>query len=82
MDHKYRNDRPNLFCCSEISASPFWKRVLWAAKVAQVDYSWKIGDDRNVRFWEDHWLAFCSLAIQFWPINVVINEQSCCVADL
>jgi hypothetical protein len=27
-DFKYKTDKPYLFCCPEIGASPFWKGVL------------------------------------------------------
>jgi hypothetical protein len=53
VDHKYNNDRPNLFCYPEIGASPFWKGVLWAAKAVQMGYSWKIANGKSARFWED-----------------------------
>lgn len=82
VDHKYRTDKPNLLCCPELGASPFWKGVLWAAKAAQMGYQWEIGDGRTVRFWEDQWFGSCSLAIQFWPFYVLINEQGNCVVDL
>ena len=52
VSYKY-NSSPNIFCCPEISASPFWKGVLWAYKAAQVGIKWKIGDGKTVKFWED-----------------------------
>jgi hypothetical protein len=33
---------------------------------------WGMG--KKIKFWEDHWLGNSSLAIQFWPLYV-INEQ-------
>jgi len=65
IDHKYSTSDPNIFCCSEIGFSPFWKGVLWASKAAKLGVTWKIGNDNSVRFWEDHWFGNCSLAIQF-----------------
>jgi hypothetical protein len=38
-------------------------------------YRWKIGNGRKVRFWEDLWFSTCSLAIQYWEIYSIINEQ-------
>jgi len=35
VDFKHKTDKTNLFCCPEIGASPFWKGVLWACKVAR-----------------------------------------------
>jgi hypothetical protein len=82
VDHKYRNNSPNLFACPEIGASPFWKGVLWAARAAKMGYRWKIGNGRSVRFWEDHWFGSCSLAIQFWDLYVIVNEQNILIADV
>jgi hypothetical protein len=28
-----------------------------------------------VRFWEDCWCGSCSLAIQYWKISSIVNEQ-------
>ena len=52
VDYKYNNN-PNILCCPEIGASPFWKGVLWTCKAAKMGVRWKIGDERSVRFWED-----------------------------
>ena len=65
VDHKYSTSDPNIFCCSEIGSSPFWKGVLWASKAAKLGVTWKIGNGNSVRFWEGHWFGNCSLAIQF-----------------
>jgi hypothetical protein len=81
VDFKYHLDSPNLFCCENSQASPFWKGVLWAAKAAKMGYRWKIGNGKRVRFWEDLWFGSCSLAIQYWEIYSIINEQGCSVCD-
>lgn len=31
--------------------------------------------ERRLDFWEDNWLGFSSLAIQFWPIYRIVNEK-------
>lgn len=36
---------------------------------------WLVGDGRKIRFWEDHWLGNSSLAIQFWPLYVICEQQ-------
>jgi hypothetical protein len=56
--------------------------VLWAAKVAKMGYRWKLGNGQKVRFWEDVWVGNSSLAIQFWEIYVIINEQNKTMAEL
>jgi hypothetical protein len=55
--------------------------VLWAAKAAKMGYRWKIGNGKRIRFWEDLWFGSCSLAIQFWDIYTIINEQGCSVNE-
>lgn len=57
-------DSPNVLCCIDTKASPFWKAVLWALQAAQMGIMWKIGNGELVRFWEDHWFENSSLAIQ------------------
>jgi hypothetical protein len=66
---------PNIFCCCPRNSSPFWKGVVWAAKAAKLGFRWHIGNDRKVRFWEDLWVGTCSLAIQYWNVYSIINEQ-------
>lgn len=35
---------------------------------------WNVGNGRKIRFWEDHWTGNVSLAIVYWPLYM-INEQ-------
>jgi hypothetical protein len=44
-------------------------------------YMWKIGNGKRVRFREDLWFGSCSLAIQYWDIYSIINEQGCSVRE-
>ena len=55
--------------------------MLWAKQAAQVGFRWSVGDGRRIRFWEDHWFGNSSLAIQFWPLYVLINEQGKTIAE-
>jgi hypothetical protein len=82
VDNKYNVDNPNFFSCSSSGASPFWKGVMWAAKAAKMGYQWKVGDGKNIKFWEDHWFGSCSLAIQYWVIYFLVNEQNKTIVDL
>jgi hypothetical protein len=75
VDYKYQANSPNLFCCPNRQNSPFWKGVLCATKVAKMGFKWNIGIGYKVKFWEDHWFGSCSLAIQFWDLYVIVNEQ-------
>jgi hypothetical protein len=74
VDYKYGTRHPNIFCCPDVGASPFWKRVLWAAQAAHLGIKWVVGNGEKVRFWEVQWIGNTSLAIAFWPLYV-INEQ-------
>ena len=82
IDHKYDTTEPNVFCCPEKGASPFWKGVLWASKAAKLGVSWKVGNGKTIRFWEDHWFGNCSLAIQFWDLYVLAEQTNKCIVDL
>jgi len=75
VDYKYKTNAPNLFCYPDRGTSPFWKGVLWARQAAQMGYAWNVGDGNKIRFWEDIWFGNSSLAIQFWPLYVLVNEK-------
>jgi len=79
---KYRTDNPNMFCCSDRNASPFWKGVQWAAQAAALGYQWVVGDGKKVRFWEDHWFGNSSLAVQFWQLYTINNEQGATISQV
>jgi hypothetical protein len=42
---------------------------------------WKTGNGKKVQFWEDQWFENCSLAIQYWNVYILANEQNISVAD-
>lgn len=42
----------------------FGEGVMWAA-IARIGYRWQIGDGKQVKFWEDNWLASATLAVLF-----------------
>ena len=54
IDAKYRTHNLNIFACSVVSASPFWKGVLWATNASKFGYFWKTCNRKMVIFWEDH----------------------------
>jgi hypothetical protein len=43
-------------------------------QAAHMGIRWVVGNGEKIRFWEDQWLGNTSLAILFWPLYV-INEQ-------
>lgn len=42
---------------------------------------WLVGNGKKVRFWEDHWFGNSSLAIQFWPLYVINDQQGKTIAQ-
>jgi hypothetical protein len=42
----------------------------------------QIGNGRRVHFWEDVWLGSSCLAIQYWEIYCIVNEQNKTLAEL
>jgi len=82
LDSKYRTKNPNILCCPDVGASPFWKGVLWAAQAAHMGVKWIVGNGRKIRFWEDIWLGNTSLAILYWPLYVINEQQGKTVSDV
>jgi hypothetical protein len=48
---------------------------MWAVNSVKFGYRWKIGDGKKVRFWEDTWFGSSPLAVQFFPLYALSNEQ-------
>lgn len=55
---------------------------MWAMQAAKMGYSWKVGDVKRVRFWEDIWFGNTSLAVQYWDLYIICNEHGKTVADV
>jgi hypothetical protein len=36
---------------------------------------WKIGNGNKIRFRVNQWFGSCRLAIQFWEVYSIVNEQ-------
>ena len=73
VDKKYKLSNPNLFCCPDTGASPFWNGVLEAKQADQMGYMWCMGNGKLVGFGRTNGLA--TLAIQYWPLYVFVNEK-------
>jgi hypothetical protein len=50
--------------------------------MAKMGYRWRLGNERNVRFWEDVWVGTSKLAIQCWDMYCILNEQNKTVTEL
>lgn len=81
-DTKYDAEKPKIFCSSPTGASQFFKSLIWAAQAAKMGYRWKIGDGRQMRYWEDNLIGPSSLAIQYWDRYVIVNEKNKSVHEL
>jgi len=79
---KYKTEHLNLFCCPERNVSPFWEGVQWAAQAAAMGYQWLVGNGDRIRFWKDHWFRNSSLAVQFWHLYVINNEQGATISQV
>jgi len=42
---------------SPTGVSQFFRGMIWAASAAKMEYTWKIGNGRKMKFWEDNWLG-------------------------
>lgn len=43
---------------------------------------WQVGNGKKARFWKGHWLGNTSLAIPFWPLYVINEQQGKTVAQV
>ena len=82
IDSKYNASSPNIFCSDVYGASTFWKGVMWAAQAVKFGYRWVVGYGRKIKFWEDCWFGSSPLAIQFWNIYSICNEQCALLSDV
>jgi hypothetical protein len=82
IDAKYNTRNPNILSCQDVDPSIFWKGVMWASRAVAVGYRWKIGNDKSIKFWEDIWFGNSPLAVQFWDIYFVSNQQTQTVSDI
>ena len=54
----------------------FWKGKKYTFQALKFGYRWKVGNVCRIRFWEDTWFGTSPLAVQFWPIYSICNEQT------
>lgn len=54
---------------------------MWANRAAQLGYKWQVGNGNNISFWEDHWFGNSNLAIQYWPLYMIVNEKNISIAE-
>lgn len=66
---KYDTAKTNIFSSSTQGTSQFFIGFMWAASTAKMGFRWRIGNGKNIKFWEDNWLGSSSLAIQYCEID-------------
>jgi hypothetical protein len=63
IDKKYNTANPNIFSCSILNSSKFWKGFMWAANATKFGSRWNLGNGMQVKFWEDTWFGTSPLAV-------------------
>jgi hypothetical protein len=53
-----------------------------AAQAIKFGYRWKVGNRKQIQFWEDTWFGTAPLAVQFWELYCICNEKSKKIADI
>jgi hypothetical protein len=82
IDIKFNTKSHNILACRDLGASNFWQGVMWAARAAKLGYRWKVKNGVKIKFWKDMWFRSTSLAIQYWELYVIVNEQNATIANL
>jgi hypothetical protein len=82
IDHKYNNSDPNIFTSNSAGCSRFWKGIMVVARTVKFGYRWMVGDGRKIRFWEDTWFGTFPLAVQYWNIYIICNEQTATLSEV
>jgi hypothetical protein len=82
IDSRYNTRNPNILYCHDVQPSTFWKGVMWASRAITVGYRWKIGNDKSLKLWEDIWFGNSPLAVHFWDIYFVSNQQTQTIDEL
>jgi hypothetical protein len=51
-------------------------------QAAHMGIKWVVGNGEKVRFWEDQWLGNTSLAILFWPLYIINEQQGKSISEV
>jgi hypothetical protein len=82
VDSKYNTKNPNIFACIDTNSSKFWKGFIWALNAVRLGYRWKVGDGKQIRFWEDTWFGTSPLSVQFWDMYCICNEKMATISQI
>jgi hypothetical protein len=82
VDAKYNTKKPNILCCHDTHPSVFWKGVMWAAEALKFGYKWLVGNGTNIKFSEDTWYGNAPLAILYWDVYMIVNQQDKTIHEL
>jgi hypothetical protein len=59
-----------------------WKGVMWAARAVKFGYKWLVGNGRSIKFWEDSWYGNAPLAVIYWDVYMLVNQQTQTISEL
>jgi hypothetical protein len=82
VDAKYNTKNPNILCCHDTNPSIFLKGVMWAAEAVKFGYKWLVGNGKNIKFWEDTWYGNAPLAVLYWDVYMIVNQQDKTIHEL
>jgi hypothetical protein len=55
---------------------------MWAAGAVRFGYKWLVGDGKSIKFWEDTWNCNAPLAVIYWDIYMIVNQQAQTIYEL
>lgn len=82
VDNKYNTQSPSIFSSNTVGVSKFWSGIMWAVKAVKFGYRWVVGDGSKIKFWEDTWFGTSPLAVQFWSLYTICNEQNATISEV
>lgn len=82
VDQKYMRAKLTSLLLTPPLISRFWKGVKSIIQTLKFGYRWKVGVGDKIRFWEDTWFGTSPLAVQFWHIYMICNEQTKSVKEI
>jgi hypothetical protein len=55
---------------------------MWAARAVRFGYKWLVGDGKCFKFWEDSWYGKAPLAVVYWDVYMLVNQQTQTINEL
>jgi len=77
---KYMNG-VNFFFSKSKGASQFWQGLHRVKHLFKCGGTFKVGNDKNCRFWQDSWLNDVPLKIYYEDLYKMVKNAECSVAE-